>query len=161
MMDKNILKHLIETSLNKIGVDSLSAVNLMLGTCAVESNFGEYLKQINGPALGIYQIEPNTEKDIWENYLKYHNNFKNIIINDFKIKTYGTYEVQNFGYQTIIAFLCYYRKNKNFPEHDDIEGLANFWKKYYNTYMGKGKIQDFINKYKIYVLKEGENNERQ
>lgn len=154
MMDKDILEHLIINSLNKIGMNSQSAINLLLGTCATESDFGTYLKQIHGPALGIYQIEPNTEKDVWVNYLKYHNNIKNIIINDFKVKTYGAYSLTNFEYQTIIAFLCYYRKNKNFPDPNDIEGLAKFWKKYYNTYKGKGRVQDFIDKYNKYVLGE-------
>ena len=51
-------------------------VNLLVGTACVESNCGEYIKQINGPACGIFQIEPNTAKDIQENYIKYKPDLK-------------------------------------------------------------------------------------
>ena len=40
---------------------------LKLGTGAIESNCGEFIKQINGPALGIWQMEPKTHDDIWLN----------------------------------------------------------------------------------------------
>ena len=40
---------------------------LLLATAAIESNCGEYIKQINGPALGIWQMEPDTDNDIWAN----------------------------------------------------------------------------------------------
>ena len=53
-------------------------VNLLVGTACVESNCGEYIKQINGPACGIFQIEPNTAKDIQENYIKYNPYLKHI-----------------------------------------------------------------------------------
>ena len=46
------------------------AVQLLLFTCAVESDGGTYLKQLKGPALGIYQMEPETHNDIWQNYIK-------------------------------------------------------------------------------------------
>ncbi len=39
---------------------------LLLCTAAIESNCGEYIKQINGPALGIWQMEPATHNDIWD-----------------------------------------------------------------------------------------------
>lgn len=39
---------------------------LLLATSAIESNCGEYIKQINGPALGIWQMEPDTHNDIWD-----------------------------------------------------------------------------------------------
>lgn len=39
---------------------SESAVNLLLMTAAHESRGGTYLKQINGPALGVYQMDQLT-----------------------------------------------------------------------------------------------------
>src|SRR6266478_1286657 len=41
------------------------AEDLLLATCAQESRLGEYLHQENGPALGIYQIEPASLHDLW------------------------------------------------------------------------------------------------
>lgn len=40
---------------------------LLLCTAAIESDCGYYIKQINGPALGIWQMEPATHDDIWGN----------------------------------------------------------------------------------------------
>lgn len=40
---------------------------LLLTTSAIESNCGEYIKQINGPALGPWQMEPSTHDDIFSN----------------------------------------------------------------------------------------------
>ncbi len=42
---------------------------LLVFTCAVESAGGTYVRQVNGPALGIYQLEPNTFSDLWYNYI--------------------------------------------------------------------------------------------
>ena len=58
--------------LTKAKVYSDSAKVLLIGTCDIESNLGTYLYQINGPALGIYQMEPATHDDIILNYLKYN-----------------------------------------------------------------------------------------
>lgn len=40
---------------------------LLLATAAIESDCGYYIKQVNGPALGIWQMELNTGADIWAN----------------------------------------------------------------------------------------------
>ena len=37
------------------------------------------------------------------------------------------------------------------PNSYDIEGLAKYWKKYYNTEGGKGTVEKFIEKYEKYV----------
>ena len=63
---------IIEPTLEAIGMNSTSAVELLLGTMATESWAGTYIKQIkNGPALGVYQMEPATHDDIVINYLNH------------------------------------------------------------------------------------------
>ena len=74
------LKKAIEEVLDYLNLNSLSAVNLLLGTAAQESRLGEYIEQVNGPALGIFQMEPKTEIDIFRNFLTY-NCFKEVINN--------------------------------------------------------------------------------
>src|SRR6185369_5669757 len=51
------------------GWDNSRAVELLVLTAATESKGGTYLKQIRGCALGIYQMEPATYDDIWDNFL--------------------------------------------------------------------------------------------
>ena len=67
----NQLRELIITpALSKLQLYSKDAEELLIFTCAVESDGGTYLKQIKGPALGIYQMEPRTYNDIWQNYMR-------------------------------------------------------------------------------------------
>lgn len=72
MMDKRQLRNLIRRVLIGIGGYSEEAENLLMGTAAQESALGEYIRQLgNGPALGIFQMEPETFDDIVRNYLSY------------------------------------------------------------------------------------------
>ena len=71
MLAGNLKKYIIIPTLDYMRMNSNSAVNLLLGTAAQESRLGKYLHQINGPALGIYQCEPNTLDDIFNKYLRH------------------------------------------------------------------------------------------
>ena len=65
------------------GMWSEAAENLLVGTAIMESDLA-YLKQKNGPALGVYQIEPFTHKDITERYIeesKFRDEFGNMFDN--------------------------------------------------------------------------------
>lgn len=49
------IKNLITETLTELGLYSDDARDLLLGTCAQESAFGKYRKQLGGgPALGIF-----------------------------------------------------------------------------------------------------------
>ena len=62
---------IVAPTLKEIGLYSKAAERLVIGTGLTESRL-EYVKQIGGPALGLYQCEPSTHKDIWDNYLIYN-----------------------------------------------------------------------------------------
>ncbi len=150
-MNSNQLKDLVEKVLIGIGSYNEHAVNLVLGTIAQESGMGKYIKQISGPALGICQMEPNTFEDCLNNFLEY-----NPIL---KAKIKGTCNIQELRSESLVynlAFaiaMCrvhYLRVPEKLPE--DLNGYAYYWKKYYNTNLGKGTEQEFINNYKKYVL---------
>jgi hypothetical protein len=153
MIYKKQLKELIEKTLTAIGLHSDSAVNLLLGTCAQESGFGKYLRQLKGgPALGIFQMEPNTFNDHVENYLKYKPELEN------KIKKFcgithmkPMYLEWNIAFAICMSRIHYLRVRKGLPEPNDIEELAGYWKKYYNTYLGAGTVEEFIKNYNKYV----------
>ena len=141
------LKKAIEEVLDYLNLNSLSAVNLLLGTAAQESRLGEYIEQVKGPALGIFQMEAATELDIWNNYLKYQPELlekmnkiskRNCLLKDLKY---------NLAYQIAMCRIHYLRVKEKLPAHDDIKGLARYWKKYYNTRLGKGTENEFIENY--------------
>ncbi|QDP52405.1 MAG: hypothetical protein Unbinned96contig1001_22 [Prokaryotic dsDNA virus sp.] len=122
---------------------SESAVNLLLMTMAHESKGGTYLKQINGPALGVYQMEPATEKDIWNYYLAYKEDLA-YLVEEICPNPKREELVYNLAYATAMARIHYYRVQEALPDSDDTIALANYAKKYYNTHLGKAKASDYL-----------------
>lgn len=135
------LKDLIIRVLKEYNLYSESAVVLLLGTCAQESKFGRYLRQLgSGPALSIFQIEPTTF-----NFLKkkYSSRFDLEKI---------SFEELEYNLKSAILFcrLKYLSILEKLPRADDLPALAYYWKKYYNTALGSGTTKEFIWNYQLY-----------
>jgi len=152
------LKHqIIIPTLEHLGLHSESATNLLLGTALVESDGGYYIKQIVGPALSLYQIEPNTHNDQWDNHLAYFKNRKlrNKVLDlvapwGFKnINKSGIVNLRgNLFYSTAICRIIYLRVPYELPDPQDEQGMGEYWKQHFNTAGGKGDIEKFINLYR-------------
>jgi len=133
-------------TLKYLGMYSESAVNLLLGTAAHESKLS-YLKQINGPALGVYQIEPATHKDVYDNFLGYRLGLREKVLalaSNVSNKDIDNELIVNLAYATAIARLIYYRIPEPLPDADDVPGMADYWKRHYNTVLGRGTVEQFI-----------------
>ena len=94
----------------------------------------------NGPARGLYQMEMATHDDIWDNYLAYRKALADKVL-QFKTAHKANSEdelINNDLYATAMARVHYARVKDSIPEAGDTEGMANYWKKYYNTILGKG-----------------------
>ena len=151
--NKEQFRELIEDVLREADLYSASAVELLMLTCAVESNFGTYIKQVRGPALGVFQMEPNTEKDIHKNYLAFKPQLRttvrdfagNFINPELDLKA-------NLTYAIIMARVHYLRVPEPLPPADDINALAYYWKRHYNTWKGKGTVKKAANKYKEFCV---------
>lgn len=147
-MEINQLKeYVIIPVLKKLNLYSEEAVSLLAGTAMVESLGGKYLHQIKGPACGIYQMEPATAQDIYENYLAYKDelfmNVRNLYVPRLSFEENLT---MNLAWATAMCRIHYLRISKPIPK--DFEGRANYWKRYYNTNAGKGFVQDYLTKAK-------------
>ena len=151
MLPSHLKEYVIEPTLDYLELKSDAAVNLLLGTASQESNLGRYIKQIKGPALGIYQMEPATHQDIWDNYLKYKPELADKV-RSLSSKNKATTElITNLAYATAMARIHYLRVREALPEADDIKGLARYWKKYYNTELGKGTDEEFVHNYLRFI----------
>ena len=148
---------LIERVLSDISMFSPAAVNLLLGTSAQESGFGTYIRQIGGgPALGVFQMEPDTEFDIWDNYLKFRPYPKAKIFAATGVNGPDPESLEsNLAYQIAMARVHYRRVPAALPEAEDVYAMALYWKAYYNTAKGKGTAEEFIHNYHRYVLAGG------
>lgn len=126
------------------------AENLILGTIAQESNF-VYIRQTNGPALGLIQMEPDTLDDLYDNYLNYRSHTRKAV-DQFLAPIPG----QKLQLQSNLAYMCavcrmhYWRVPFNIPE--TVPKLAAFWKRHYNTEKGRGTAVDFLVNYRKFVV---------
>lgn len=140
---------IIIPTLEYLGLYSDAAVLLLLGTCAQESHLGTYVRQINGPALGIYQCEPNTHDDIWDNYLEYKTDLKEKVLAIAPRDVNNL--INNLNYATAIARIHYLRVKAALPSAGNLNAIAAYYKKYYNTVAGKATESQFIANYRKYI----------
>lgn len=146
-------QYVIEPALKEIGLYSKGAEQLLLGTCCAESKLGTYLHQVRGPALGVFQMEPNTHADIWENYLRYRPDLKETIRELVPLAMWDTEEdrvhhetlIYDLKYAAVMARLKYRRSPKAIPPVDDWNGFASIWKSVYNSQLGAGTHFHFMN----------------
>lgn len=149
---KHIIKPTLE-ALHPIIPYSRAAENLLLGTAAQESHMGHYLKQIRGPALGIYQMEPGTYGDIWKSFLSYHTKLAEVVRLFILPHEVGDRSQLsgNLYLATAMARIHYFRVSEALPKANDATSQAAYWKKYYNTKRGRGTVLQFLENHRRYV----------
>lgn len=168
--DKDQFRELIVDTLKLLEPEipfSNKAVDLLMLTAAVESDFGTYLKQKdNGPAVGVFQIEHATLTDIFNNYLVYRSDLLFKLNRLFYRDLPSNFFIGDLISQIVWARLHYYRVPKAIPDAEYIKDkhgnwkltysglsqLASYWKQYYNTALGKGDVQTAIQKYEKYCV---------
>lgn len=152
-MADQFCEYIIKPALEDIGMYSKAAEQLLLGTACVESNLGTYLHQIKGPALGVFQIEPATHSDVWENYLRYRGDLREIIWDmvpddGWEQEQGGNPDpsllITDLRYAAVIARIIYRRSPMALPFENDWRSVAHVWKKVYNTHLGAGTVEKFM-----------------
>ena len=140
---KHLLLHVIRPVLQQLDLWSEPAERLLLGTACVESDCGRYLVQLGGPALGIYQMEPATHDDIWENFLIGKANLLGRVKQYMPVQwTEQTLLIGNLYYATAMCRIHYLRVTAPIPV--SLPEQAEYWKEHYNTHLGKGRVDDYI-----------------
>lgn len=133
---------------------SLAAENLLMGTCAQESRMGTFIVQLGeGPARGIFQMEPATHEDIWKNFLAHRMGLGSKVRQQARYSS-GSFTAELAGNLYYAAAMCrvhYYRVPMALPDADNVAELAHYWKLYYNTPEGKGTVEEFIKNYELLV----------
>lgn len=158
MINPNQLREMIIEVLSTAPEPRLNspvAVELLMLTFAVESHLGTYLKQVKGPALGIGQMEPFTEEDLWRSYLKYNKPLRTWVHEMTSEYVIGgkIHELKyNLAYQIAMTRLHYWRRPEPLPPTADPYALAEYWKDHYNTHLGKGTVTKAVIDYKRLVL---------
>lgn len=139
----DLLEYVIRPSTKAMGVQSASSDVLLLGTCEIESSCGKYLRQINGPAIGIFQMEPVTHDSLVKRELRKHRLDQIMKICFIP----GFYYMQapvmawNLYYATLMARAKYLTKPRPLPKYDDAQGMAEYYKEHYNTPLGASTVE--------------------
>jgi hypothetical protein len=144
--NKHQLRELIVEVLQDHDLWSETAVELLMLTAAVESNLGTFIKQTRGPALGAFQMEPATHNDIWNNYLSY----KREVLRGGFVRQSEKDLRTDLKYAILMARIHYLRVPERLPTSTSPKDLGKYWKKYYNTHLGKGTVEKAIEKYNKY-----------
>lgn len=143
--------HIIKPTLDYMGGNyySKNAAFLLLCTAAIESNCGEYIKQINGPALGVWQMEPNTCQDTWDNCDFIKTDMGNSMIYELTISDGVINDELNLSlisspmYACAMARLKYSMDKAALPDHNDIKAVYDYYKRIYNTPLGASTYEKF------------------
>lgn len=154
MLKKHYTELILRPCLQAMGWYDKAAEQLMLGTLISETNF-EFLHQVHGPALGIYEIELATEKD----NQRYLNRLDKASLKEHFLSCcfYVCFPppsalIHNLTYATLMARLKYVvATTKKLPLEDDLEAQANYYKKYYNSSEGKGDIKRYMELYQQHI----------
>lgn len=162
MTPEQLSKGIITPVLLEMDMYSHPAHDLLFGTAMHESMGLRYIVQAGYDfeqpdlrlARGYYQMEPTTLWDLYDSYL-YFNASKRAVLNGFRSPVLSRADnlIMNPAYATAAARMQYYRFPDEIP--DDMQGQAEYWKKYWNTGLGKGGVDQYIenaSKYK-YLLR--------
>jgi len=154
---RQIREHLIRPVITELGLWSQARENLLLGTAAHESAGFTCIKQVGaGPALSMFQIEPETYQDLCINTLpglRKRLPVAMTVLNGMVPKRYAgmppaDHLLRDAGFACAIAALLYWRAPPALPAADDLPGLAAYWKRFYNTEHGAGRVEHWLDAYR-------------
>tara|TARA_Y100000034_G_C6584860_1_gene253835 strand:- start:41 stop:529 length:489 start_codon:yes stop_codon:yes gene_type:complete len=142
------IKEIVEYALYKVDSYSDDALALVVRTGMAESGYRALKGYGEGnPAIGFFQIEPATMYDMMRNYIVYRAPYRRALEGlgmEFKGDDIVVSVMSNIGVQAALCRLHYRRDKDPIPPWDDLEGQAEYWKRVYNTNLGRGTTEHFI-----------------
>lgn len=129
--------------------DTPQARDLLFGTAIAESGLAPRFQDSEGDAIGLFQIEYGTYRDILNRVLKKNNPllYESILShfgNGGKI-SFEDLQTKN-ALSAVFARLKYAQSGVLLPEAGDYAAQGAYYKKYYNTHLGKGSVSNFVRK---------------
>tara|TARA_R100001443_G_C3344622_1_gene175313 strand:- start:153 stop:614 length:462 start_codon:yes stop_codon:yes gene_type:complete len=142
---REIMGNLIHHTLMKmpVGYYSPEAEDMVYRTGMAETRYKTIKQYSGGPAIGFFQIEPDTLNDTMKNYVKYRppllDCLKKLGLNEDDME----YSVlTNIALQIAFCRIHYRRNPYKIP--GTLEEQGKYWKEHYNTKLGKGTVRHFI-----------------
>lgn len=155
MNPQQLHDYIIKPTLEYMGgnYNSIEARFLLLCTAAIESDCGYNIKQVNGPALGIWQMESETNFDIWENCDAAQDFKFEMKLGKLRVKQSSLKNDENLMlspmYACAMARLKYSMDAKALPKYNggtdlDLDMFYRYYKRVYNTELGASTYQKWL-----------------
>jgi hypothetical protein len=153
MIDPKIARSAyVVPALTRLGLYSLQAEKLLMGTAAIESNFQNFVQFGGGPARGMFQMEPPTFHDILDRFLAGHSQatLKAAVLTMATTSPPSFDElVTNHLFAAAMARAKYYSIPAPIPI--GLNEQADYWWTYYNGRSPHGlKPADYLAKWATY-----------
>ncbi|UJH95889.1 endolysin [Pantoea phage Nufs112] len=146
MNKKQLKERVIEPTLKQLGLYSSDAVELLLMIAAHESVKGEYIAQITGPARGIYQMEGATHDSILD-WMEAKKPSLDKAIMSLVTESKADTMMYDLRYATAMARVFFLRFPEALPSGSDVDAMAAYAKRRWNTSAGKATPADYKNAY--------------
>ena len=136
------VKPIIHKVLTDLNMHSEEACDLVYRTGMAESGY-RALAQMGGPAISYFQLEPDTINDVIKNYLYYRKPLMDKLVKMGLDESDPNWSVMtNIAVAIAMCRLKYRRDSEPIPKN--LQGQAQYWKRVYNSELGKGTIEHFI-----------------
>ena len=158
---------IVRPALKAADMWSEAAENLVLGTAVQESLLAWVRERGAGPALGFYRMEPAAAHDICHRFLSTRSELSMSLgkatwphcvsptgYSHLNKQDIARLLVEDMRFATIMCRLRYWMMPHPLPAATDIEGLSNYYKKWYNTVLGKATPGEWADKYRRFCMPE-------
>lgn len=138
-----------------------AARELLFGTACTESGLRPRFQDKYGTAIGLFQVEYATFLDLWNRAIK----IKHPTLYKAILKTYAGEDGQirfedlqlNDELCAIFARMKYAEAKHHIPPATDLKAQAQYYKKYYNTELGKATQLSYLKRRAEVLQREKDN----
>lgn len=115
------------------------AIQLLCMVAAHESGRFQFVRQVNGPAMSLFQMEPETFEDVQDYAIRKHMAIVSELPSPPERLIFDSY----FG--AAMSRIFFMRFPELFPK--GLDSLAVYAKKYWNTHLGEATANDYLRAY--------------
>lgn len=146
---KDVLQYVVTPTLRYLDPEmpySRGAERLLLGTALHESRL-QWLDQTTpgpGPAYGLWQMEAATHYDLWSRFIE----FRPALAHKLRsLRAPWASPIEqlrwNLPYGCGMARTLYFRSPTRMPDVDDVDAMAAWAKRSFNSILGKATVDDY------------------
>lgn len=148
---RDVLQYVVQPTLRWLDPEiphSRGAERLLLGTAIHESGDLRWLDQTTpgpGPAYGLWQMEAATHYDLWSRFIDFRLPLARKL-HSLRTGPWATPIEQlrwNLPYACGMARVLYFRSPDAMPDVGDVDAMAAWAKKTFNTIKGKATVDDY------------------